>query len=306
MRDDHLSGLVAAILERPARADVQEVAQDIVARHGDAVAGVLFYGSGLRDETDSTAILDLYVLVDDCRSVFRHSALSLAARLLPPNVLFLPSNAPGNAGFKVAVIEQRAFRARLGPESRDSTLWARFCQPAILVRARDAAARDWIVESCVMAVETALYWSARLGPAEGVASDYWRALFQATYAAELRVEKSGRADAIVAHAEDHYTALLAESGTFVVDGDHVRPRVSPTDVARARRVWNRRCLWGKFLSIARLGKAAFTFAGGGDYIAAKLARHADGAIVLGPWQRRHPLLAAPFVLASLHRRGIVR
>lgn len=306
MRNDRLVPLVAATLERPARTDVQEKTRDIVARYGDAVAAVLFYGAGLRDESDSTAILDLYVLVDDCRAVFRRSSSALATRLLPPHVLFLPANAPGNAGFKVAVIEQRSFRARLCPESRDSTLWARFCQPATLVYARDAVARDWIVESCALAVETALYWAARLGPAEGVASDYWRALFRATYAAELRVEKSGRADSIVAYAEDYYTALFAASHAFIGEGPHVRPRVSPADVACARRVWRRRKLWGKLLGIARLGKAAFTFAGGGDYIAAKLARHSDGPIVLGPWQRRHPLLAAPFVLVSLYRRGIVR
>lgn len=305
MSDNRFARVVASALEQPPRADVQEAARDIVARYGDAVAAVLFYGSGLRDATDTSVIIDLYVLVDDYRAVFPCFASALAARLLPPSVLFLPANAPGNAGFKVAVIARRPFRARLTPESRDTTLWARFCQPAILVHARDAAARNWVVESCTMAAKTALHWAARLGPAEGTASDYWRALFRATYAAELRVEKGDRADAIAAYAADHYAALLAESDEFIPMGTHVRPRVAPADAARASRVWNRR-RWGKVLSAARLAKAAFTFAGGGEYIAAKLARHADVPVVFGPWQRRHPLLAALFILASLRRRGIVR
>ena len=42
----------------------------------------------------------------------------------------------------------------------------------------------------------------------------------------------------------------------------------------------------------RLAKASFTFAGGAEYIAWKINRHAGTSIELKPWQRRHPLLAA--------------
>lgn len=302
----NLVSIVAADLARPLRADAAACARDIAARHGDTVAAVLFYGAGLRVEADPTAILDLYVVVDDERAFFRRAVTGFACRILPPNVLFLPANGPGNAGFKVAVISRRAFRARMTPTSRDTTLWARFCQPARLAWARDAEVRAWAEEACAAAAAAALHWAARLGPERGEARDYWRALFRATYAAELRVEGSGRADAIVGHAEARYAALLAAAEGFAAEAGGYRRLADAAEVAHARAAWARRRRLGKALNIARLAKAAFTFAGGGDYIAAKLARHAGQPVELGPWQRRHPLLAAPFVLAALRRKGIVR
>jgi hypothetical protein len=52
--------------------------------------------------------------------------------------------------------------------------------------------------------------------------------------------------------------------------------------------------------------ASFTFAGGADYIAWKINRHAGTKIELTPWQRRHPLIAAISLLPQLLRSGAVR
>jgi len=70
--------------------------------------------------------------------------------------------------------------------------------------------------------------------------------------------------------------------------------------------WFRRRAEGKMLSIIRLAKASFTFAGGADYIAWKINRHAGTDIQLKPWQRRWPLLAAISLLPQLLRSGAVR
>ena len=56
----------------------------------------------------------------------------------------------------------------------------------------------------------------------------------------------------------------------------------------------------------RLAKASASFAGGADYIAWKINRHAGTEIRLKPWQQRHPLLAAITLLARLIRSGAVR
>ena len=56
----------------------------------------------------------------------------------------------------------------------------------------------------------------------------------------------------------------------------------------------------------RLIKASFTFAGGADYIAWKISRHAGVPVEFSAWERRHPILAAPLVLWRLTRQGIVR
>ena len=58
----------------------------------------------------------------------------------------------------------------------------------------------------------------------------------------------------------------------------------------AVRWWRGKQRKGKLYSIARLAKASFTFAGGADYIAWKINRHAGTAIELKPWQRRHRCL----------------
>jgi hypothetical protein len=63
---------------------------------------------------------------------------------------------------------------------------------------------------------------------------------------------------------------------------------------------------GKLLSALRLAKASATFAGGADYIAWKINRHAGTKIELKAWQRRHPLLAGITLLPRLLRSGAVR
>jgi hypothetical protein len=70
--------------------------------------------------------------------------------------------------------------------------------------------------------------------------------------------------------------------------------------------WSRRRIEGKGLSVLRLAKAAFTFAGGAEYIAWKINRHAGTDIQLKPWQQRHPLLAGISLLPRLLKSGAVR
>ena len=63
---------------------------------------------------------------------------------------------------------------------------------------------------------------------------------------------------------------------------------------------------GKMLSDLRLAKASSTFAGGADYIAWKINRHAGTRIELKQWQRRWPLLAGLSLLPRLLKSGAVR
>lgn len=286
-----------------ARSDVRAMAESL-ARDHQSVAAVLFYGSGLRSD-DPSAILDLYVLVDSYRGFHRAALVALAGRLLPPNVMFFPSNGPGNAGFKVAVISRAAFAARLTAKSLDTTLWARFCQPVQLAYARDAAVRQWTKDVLASAGQAAAHWAVRLGPDHGTARDYWTALFAHTYAAELRVEKAGRGGALYDFAPGHYDAFLPVAGLVAADGGYTR-QLHRLALRSSRMGWRLRRLAGKGLNVARLIKALFTFADGVDYILWKLQRHSGQLIHLSPWQRRHPLLAAPWVLTKLLRRGIVR
>ena len=58
--------------------------------------------------------------------------------------------------------------------------------------------------------------------------------------------------------------------------------------------------------MVRLAKASGTYAGGVDYLAWKINRHSGAGIVVKPWQRRWPLLAAITLLPRLLRRGAIR
>ena len=150
---------------------------------------------------------------------------------------------------------------------------------------------------------TATRYAAALGPEQGAADEYWRALFRATYAAEFRVEPPGRAAAIVAHHADRYTALLplawqAGGIAFESRDDGLRPHL---DRAPLLRAWRVRRLAGKPLNLARLVKAAFTFDGAARYGAWKIERHTGVPVVLTPWRERHPILAAPGVFWHVWR-----
>ena len=73
-----------------------------------------------------------------------------------------------------------------------------------------------------------------------------------------------------------------------------------------RAGWKIRAVQGKFLSLARLIKALFTFDGGLDYIAWKLERHSGVHIDIPEKVRRYPLIFVWGLFWDLYRRGIFR
>lgn len=296
-------------LNQPARADARAMAEEIAHRHGDTVAAILFYGSCQRSD-DPTGILDLYVLVDSYPAFHGGKVAAATNQILPPNVYFLAANGPTNAGAKVAVISRRQFLAGMRPGSVDTTLWARFCQPSTLVYCRDDETRSWLGQALAGATMTAVHWALRLGPVQGSAVAFWTDLFRHTYGTELRTEKADRANAVYAFAPERFDALLplaAASDELTQDEAGIFHSTLPSHRrAAALANWRLRRPLGKALNLARLLKALFTFDGGLDYIVWKLERHSKQTITLTPWQRRHPILAAPAVLVSLHRRGIIR
>ncbi len=295
------------------------LADAILRRHGDAVAAILFYGSALRDR-DASGLLDLYVLVDRAGDWHRRvpgrdrrvraSLRAAALRLLPPDVEHWTAECDGRRlRAKVAIMTLAQFCGRARPGSLDTTVWARFCQPAALLHARDGAVREAVRDAVAGAVAAAVHWAVRLGPEGGTAAERWRALFRATYGAELRAERGGDRAALV-HAADpgRYEALLALATGGGGAGRGGSSGVGPPGAGgrAAVRAWALRRRWGKALNALRLVKAAFTFAGGADYLAWKVERHSGVALRLTPWQRRHPVLAAPLLLWRLRRAGAVR
>jgi hypothetical protein len=307
-----LQSFIADELGRAAPAAVTALAESLARRGGTAVAAVLYYGSTLRaDALDG--MLDFYVLLDNVAAWPGSALTRLANRLLPPNVGYMEFTHQGQAlRAKFAVMSLRQFQRRLRPRSLDTTIWARFCQPVLCVWTRSDADRRATAELVSEAAITAARWAVALGPETASPEDFWRALFARTYTAELRVEKSGRAQDIVGTAAERYRLLLP----LALDAADVRfdtrtsgmlaPALDAAQRHRARRRWARRQQLGRPLNMLRLLKAAFTFEGAMDYVVWKIERHRGVRIELSPWQRRFPLLAAPGLYWQLRRRGILR
>lgn len=281
-----LTELVADELAGPVDAEVTAMAQAIAARHGEASRAVLFYGSCLRDIPLEGAMLDFYLIVSDYAAAFERHWQALANRLLPPNVFPF---ANGQLTAKYAVLSEADFHRLCGPETLNVSVWARFAQPSRLVWAKDEAARGRAIAAVGRSAPTLLGAAGRKEGEDML--DWWRRAFALTYSAELRAERKGR-------------------GTSVVDSDPERYRrfgtaAEPLVAANAGK-WGLRRLQGKGLSVLRLAKASATYAGGADYIAWKINRHAGTDIELKPWQRRHPLLGAISLLPRLLKSGAIR
>lgn len=311
MTTDPLQALLAGELSQPAPAAAIALAHQLARRGGAATAAVLYYGSALR-AGDLSGVLDFYVLLDDVRAWPGSWLARQANRLLPPNVGYVEFTHEGQTlRAKFAVMSTTQFARRVAGTGIDTTIWARFCQPALLVWSRSAADGDAVAKWVADAVQCAAVWAARLGPAAGSAADYWQALFAHTYAAELRVEQQSRALDIVGKSPARYAALLPLAWQRAgIRHREVRGMLEPEVPARdhdiAARRWRRHAGLGRPLNLLRLLKASFTFDGAMDYAAWKIERHSGVHIDVAPWQRRFPLLAAPGLYLKLRRRGLLR
>lgn len=196
---------------------------------------------------------------------------------------------------KYAVLSEADFARLCSPAADNVSVWARFAQPSRLLWAVDEDARARAIAAVAQAAPTLL--SLALPMAEGQdALSLWKAGFTLTYQAELRAERKGRSLSIVDADPDRYRRF---GEAALADG--LPP--SPEQAAQRWRALQRR---GKWLSVVRLAKASFTYAGGIDYLAWKINRHAGTAIVIKPWQRRWPLLGAVTLLPRLFRSGSIR
>lgn len=289
-----LRELVAEELALPVDRRVTDFAAAIAARHGQASRAVLFYGSCLRLKQLEGLMLDFYLIVSTYRAAYAKRWLAAANRLIPPNVFYMEHD---GLRAKYAVLSEADFEHECSPDAWTVSTAARFAQPARLVWTAEASAGERIVRSIAQAPRTLLGWTLPLAAGKG-RLDLWRRAFAGTFAAELRAERLGRSGALVDSDPKRYDRWAAAALAEMTGGQ--------VDALRAARWWRRKQLKGKLYSIARLGKASATFAGGAEYIVWKINRHAGTDIRLKPWQRRHPLLAAITLLPRLLRIGVVR
>jgi hypothetical protein len=287
-----LKPLVRAELAEPVDPRVAAAAGAIAALYPGAARAVLFYGSCLRERELDGLMLDFYLIVSDYRDAYRGIWLTIANTLIPPNVF--PFAHEGLAA-KYAVLSEADFARLNGPEASDVSVWARFAQPSRLVWAADEAAREAAVAAVARAAPTLLAFAAPMTDRGADPLEIWRQGFALTYASELRAERQGRPGSIVDTDPARYLRFAAAAEA-----------AEAAPMPRAAAAWKKFRRRGKLLSLVRLAKAATTFAGGADYLAWKINRHAGTTIAVRPWQRRWPILGALILLPRLFLRGAIR
>ena len=290
-----LAAFVARELDAAVLPEVAAAARHLAEELGGLA--VLFYGSVLRTG-DLDGVLDFYVLTDGAGGT---PLRRLGLRWLWPDVSFHEiAVASRTIRAKVAVMPLQTFAKAARGELIDTTIWARFVQPAALVWSVAGPIRQDVTHAVADAMITAARFAAMHGPHAAPALDYWAALFRQTYRAELRVEAPGREHAILDVAAERYAILLplawqAGGIRFERNGDVLAPQITAGERRRVTRAWAMRARAGKPLNVARLVKAAFTFEGAARYGLWKVHRHTGVDVPLTPWRQRHPVLAAPGV-----------
>jgi hypothetical protein len=286
-----LKTLIAGELAQPVDARVSATAAAVAAQHGAASLAVLFYGSCLREQQLDGLMLDFYLIVSDYRAAYSKRWLATANRLIPPNVF--PFAHEGLAA-KYAVLSMADFKALNLPTASTVSVWARFAQPVRLVWSTGHDVGEQIIESVASASIT-LTELAKPMADDADADAIWRVGFALTYTCELRAERNNRSGSIIDSDPERYARISA-----------ALPSVPVLSREEAGSRWSSLRRHGKLMSVIRLAKASLTFAGGIDYIAWKINRHAGTSIQIKPWQRRWPLLGAVTLVPRLFRSGAIK
>ena len=299
--------------DRKASPAVRVLIDEIRDRHGDAVQGVLFYGSCLRSGDDLDGLVDLYLLVDNYRSAYKSRMQSFLNAMLPPNVYYLERKLDGQVvRTKYAVLSLDDLKEGTSRRWFHSYLWGRFCQPTALVYARDDAVRDHVATCFGQAVLTFVHCVLPQIGDEFSARQLWSRGLMLSYGAELRSEKPQKRARLFDAAPEYYETVTRLAADVLSDrmqvvngpeGLYFRQQPSAVERLVNRISWRIRAWQGKLLSILRLLKATLTFEGGVDYILWKIERHSGVTVAVEPWLKRRPLLAVWVLTWRLYRKG---
>lgn len=315
-----LHQLVGRELREPVRESVAWLAGEIAARHGEAVLGVLFYGSCLRSDSDE-GMLDFWVLVDDYAAAYQNPLLAWLNRLAAPNVFFLERSHEGRTlRTKYGVISRRAFARGSSLAAWHPYVWARFAQPTRALCVRDTEAWDFLTTAVSEAIITMVGRLTCQLPGRGgllrfSLAAFWQQAFRRTYDSERRPEAEESIRGLYAADADRYDAAgflamreLAQRGHFVSATAHPRSfsvELTPRAQSAGRLRWRLMRPYARTLGLLRLLKTAFTFGDWVPYVLWKLERHTGRQIELSERQRRHPLIFGwPIIFPLLMRRNL--
>jgi hypothetical protein len=299
-----------ALPERP-HPQAAAAARAVAERGGGTVRAVVFFGSRkTQARPDAWSAWDLFVVVSSYgefyRALHRNGALrrppALAAGLnavMPPNSLALRADDPAGGPellAKCAVVSVPDFRRDTSERHRDHFVMGRLFQPAEIVYAASPADAEEALAGLARAAALTYRWVRPWLPAAFDVEDYTRTLLRVSFAAEIRPEPKGRADALWQAQKEAqrpvYARLLealAAQGELAERTPGVYALARP--VTRGERL--RRAAYFRLSLLratARWAKYVITFEGWLDFILRKARRHTGEDIVLTPRERRLPLV----------------
>ena len=311
-----LSELIDTELRTPVSRGALAITNVLKTRYGDAVLGILYYGSCFRSGIEKDGILDMFVIVDDYRNIYRESTLAIANKLLPPNVFYCESDFEGDTlRTKYAIITLDQFTHRCSSECFHTFFWARFAQPTALTYVRDETVRSTLVVSIQRAFDTFITRVLPILPPNFDAQTMWQVGLSESYRTELRPETPEVSVNLTKSSAGRYRTLTAIA---LAERDNIKTIENLNFVEEfiaeipegqrwlARQAWRLRRPHGKLINLLRIIKAAFTFDGGVDYVLWKIERHSGIKVEATPLLRRHPLLACWPIVWRLYRAGAFR
>jgi hypothetical protein len=311
--------LISTIEQASARTPspaVNCLVNEILTRYGANVQAILFYGSCLHNGEDLNGLFDLYVLVDSYGSVNRNPMQAALNQLLPPNVFYLevPYDQQ-TVRAKYAILSLTDLLKGTSTKWFHSYLWARFCQPTVIIYVRDEKVANQVNSAFAQAVITFITRALPRMQPQFTIRELWQKGLELTYKAEFRPERPDQQVRLFDAASDYFediTRIAFEALPFQVTASKSKEiALFSANIPKSMRfiaglTWAMRILQGKVLSVLRLVKGTLTFDGGVDYILWKIKRHSGVTMEASPFLRRHPILAMLVLSWRLYRLGGVR
>lgn len=257
---------------------------------------IILYGSGisiLKGAEQQDVLYDFYVIVPSYKDAFKSKMIAFLNYILPPNVYYLETqNQNGALRAKYAVLSIDHFEKLVSRKTFHSYFWARFAQPCKIINTTPTM-KPRLTRIIQTAIDTFIYHATPLigntsNESRPKSHDIWIAGLSRSYRAELRAEKPERVK-----------KLLESYGEWP-------EKVTPISTkANGRHFsalgWKIRSIQGGLLSVLRLLKGTLTFEGGVDYIVWKISRHAGFTVPVRDWERKWPLLGAPFLARRYYK-----
>lgn len=304
---------IAAECSRVVAPEYGILTAELKSRFGDAIDGIILYGSCLRSNEFENKVIDLYIIVDNYQHAYREKHLSILNRFLPPNVFYIEvTQGDKTIRAKYSVISLADFEAGVLSWFH-SYIWARFAQPVRILFTRNEDCRKRLHEIIASSVLHFLRVSIPLlGQCTVDAEKIWINALTYAYTAELRPERENRPKQLTYLNMGDYTRLTSYAAPALGELITPQPRGYYLCLADERqrrtalRHWRLRRWQGRLLSVLRLVKATFTFRDCIDYAAWKIQRHTGVSINVTPEMQRHPVLKGSTLLWQLVRRGILR